>query len=137
MRVHKGTYIQTERGIHMRVIIPDFRNFSFVPDILLPLLRGLGGFFLNCTTNSHTHTKRERQRKKKKQIDTWKRDRERKGKRDLGQAENGVEEKCKGHMQVLYINHTNNRILTTLITGDTPLEDINHSNHRRPSFRGY
>ena len=66
MRVHKGTYIQTERGIHMRAIIPDFRNFSFVPDILLPLLRGLGGFFLNCTTNSHTHKERETEKILKK-----------------------------------------------------------------------
>lgn len=36
--------------IHITCTLPDLRNFSFVPDILLPLFRGLGGFFLNCTT---------------------------------------------------------------------------------------
>ena len=30
--------------------IPNLQNFSFVPDILFPLYRGLGGFFLSCTT---------------------------------------------------------------------------------------
>ena len=43
---HADIIVEIER-------LPDLRYFSFVPDTLLPLLRGLGGFFLSCTTDTH------------------------------------------------------------------------------------
>ena len=50
-------------------MLPDLRYFSFVPETLLPLLRGLGGFFLSCTTDTHTHThNKTKQQEHKKSI---------------------------------------------------------------------
>ena len=56
--------------MYTQVHVPDFRYSFLVPDILLPLLRGLGGFFLSCTTGRQGVEEGERER-------GWKGERER------------------------------------------------------------
>ena len=44
------------------------QNFSLVPDILFPLLKGLGGSFLNCTTTDDNERGRGKEREEREET---------------------------------------------------------------------